>query len=144
YTQSDYAIRCEWGEEGITRLSLVSDVVIIVDVLSFSTAVAIAVQNGAVIFPYPAHDDTAVSYAQSVQAMLAQKERTVPGFSLSPASLQTIPAGTRLVLPSPNGAALTRLSRAQWTLTGGLVNAAAVAAVAEPLGERIAIIPAGE
>lgn len=102
------------------------------------------VHNGALIFSYHAQNDTAAAYAQSVQARLAQKEQTPRGLSLSPAPLLTLSAGTRLVLPSPNGAALTALSRARWTLTGGLVNAAAVAAVAERLGERIAVIPAGE
>jgi 2-phosphosulfolactate phosphatase len=41
YDQTDYAIRFEWGVPGIDVLAACSDVVIIVDVLSFSTCVDI-------------------------------------------------------------------------------------------------------
>ena len=52
YDQDDYDVRCEWGLHGVQRLAPISDAVIIVDVLSFSTSVVIAVERGAVIFPY--------------------------------------------------------------------------------------------
>lgn len=39
FDQSDFALRCEWGEQGVNKLALVSDVVVIVNVLSFSTCV---------------------------------------------------------------------------------------------------------
>jgi len=58
FSQSDFDIRCEWGKQGVFVLAPVSDVVIIVDVLSFSTSVDIAVSQGAIVFPYPWRDDT--------------------------------------------------------------------------------------
>ena len=105
FDQADFEIRCEWGLRGLRALAPISDVVIIVDVLSFSTALDVATSRGAVIYPYRFKDATAAAYAASIQAELASAGRG-PGYSLSPASLQSIEAGTRLVLPSPNGAAL--------------------------------------
>jgi 2-phosphosulfolactate phosphatase len=142
-TQEGYDLRLEWGEPGIRRLSSVSAVAIVVDVLSFSTAVSIAVERGATVFPYQYRDATAVEYARTVSAALANSDRG-SGYSLSPASLLRIPPGTRLVLPSPNGSSLSLLSKATLTLTGCLRNAAAVAKVARQFGQTISVIPAGE
>src|SRR5438128_340686 len=102
FDQREYDVRCEWGERGVQRLAPVSDVVIIVDVLSFSTAVEIATNQGAIVFPYRWKDETAHHYAKSVRAEVADKHNRNKR-SLSPASLLDLPAGTRLVLPSPNG-----------------------------------------
>lgn len=68
YDQADYAVRCEWGLRGVEALAPASDVVVIVDVLSFSTCVEIATARGAVIFPYVWRDATAAAYAQDKQA----------------------------------------------------------------------------
>jgi len=119
--------------------------VIIVDVLSFSTCVDIATANGAFIFPYPWKDDTAIEYARCVGAKLANMERGHrEDYTLSPASLMPIPPGTRLVLPSPNGSALTLSTGKVPTICGCLRNAKAVATYAMHMGKNIAVIPAGE
>ena len=52
FDQSKFELRCEWGFQGLAQLASISDVVIIVDILSFSTSVEIATNNGAIIFPY--------------------------------------------------------------------------------------------
>jgi len=141
FTQSDFDIRCEWGLQGVTQLAPNSDVVIIVDVFSFTTCVEIATSQGASIYPY--RGDDAGGFAQSVGAELAAKWGGT-GYSLSPHSLMNLPAGLRLVLPSPNGSTLSLSTGQTPTIAGCLRNAGAVAAAAMRYGKRIVVIPAGE
>src|SRR5262245_59235396 len=95
--QHAYSVRCEWGADGIAALGPSSDVIVVVDVLSFGTCVDIAVGRGALVYPYRRNDTTAEQYARSLDAILASTHRdSTIGYSLSPASLQTIPTGTRL------------------------------------------------
>jgi 2-phosphosulfolactate phosphatase len=143
FNQSAYHIRCEWGEQGVSRLAHISDAIIIVDVLSFSTAVDIATSQGAIIYPYRWKDATVEDFAKRVGAEIACKHNQ-RGYSLSPASLQSLPHGTRLVLPSPNGSHLSSLTGAKPTIAGCLRNCRAVAESAMKKGKRIAVIPAGE
>ncbi len=146
YDQSEFDLRCEWGAQGVSQLASISDVVIIVDVLSFSTCVEIATNNGAIIFPYAYKDESVIDYAKSLQAELASHRQrwTTTGYSLSPKSLEQIPAGTRLVLPSPNGSFLTLHTGNTPTLAGCLRNCQAVAQFAQKYGDKIAVIPAGK
>ena len=141
--QTNYDIRCEWGEGGVRKLSHTSDVVIIVDVLSFSTCVDIATARGAVLYPYPWKDERAREFATAVDAELAVA-RGAGRFSLSPASYLDIPPDTKIVLPSPNGASLSLAASGTITFAGCLRNASAVAEAALRSGKRIAVIPAGE
>ncbi len=145
FSQGPSSVRCEWGAHGITTFRQDSDVMVIVDVLSFSTCVDVAVGNGALVYPYRAHDQSAEQFAAARHALLAHtRQRDAVGYSLSPASLRTIPAGTRLVLPSPNGATLSQATGTIPTIAGCLRNARAVAHLAQKIGERVSIIPAGE
>ncbi len=143
FTQQAYDIRCEWGLSGLTCLSPHSDAIVIVDVLSFSTCVDIAVANGAIVYPYHWRDDAATAYAASLGAVAASR-RHGSGYSLSPASLQQIPAGTHLVLPSPNGSTLAFSAASLPTFAGCLRNAHAIAQALIHYGNRFSIIPAGE
>lgn len=145
FTQSEFDIRLEWGEHGVNLLAPVSDVVIIVDVLSFTTSVEIATHRRATVFPFDAEimGVTPTEFAGSVEAQVAGKERKAR-FSLSPVALSKIPEGTRLVLPSPNGSRLSLRTGRTPTLAGCLRNAEAVAKAAQRYGRRITLIPAGE
>ncbi|MBL8167585.1 MAG: 2-phosphosulfolactate phosphatase [Acidobacteria bacterium] len=143
FEQAAYNICCEWGAQGASLLALSCEVVIVVDVLSFSTSVEVATSQGAAVYPYRWKDGTAARFADSVSAIVADgtDER---GYRLSPASLQSLPPQTRLVLPSPNGAEISLATGHTLTLAGCLRNRRAVAEYAMGLGERIAVIPAGE
>lgn len=144
FEQSAFEVRCEWGERGVAQLAPISDAVIIVDVLSFSTAVEVATRRGAVIFPYRWRDDRAAQFALSMKAELAHSNFGGPRYTLSPASLVDIPPGTRLVLPSPNGSTLSLGTGQTPTYAGCWRNSQAVAQSAQRHGPQIAVIPAGE
>lgn len=141
-------IFCEWGLKGIETLQGRVSALVIVDVLSFSTAVDIAVGRGGAIYPFPMGDiEAARAAAAQVGAVAASPKRAAGGqFSLSPASLRTLNPGDRLLLPSPNGSRLTLAVKDIPVLTGCLRNAQAVAAAARILAGAgdIAVIPAGE
>jgi 2-phosphosulfolactate phosphatase len=143
FDQANFDVRCEWGKQGVIKLAPLSDVIIIVDVLSFSTAVEVANSRGAIIFPYQWQDESAKDFAKSISAELASK-RERQGYSLSPVSLTQINKGTRLVLPSPNGSFLSLVTGTTPTLAGCLRNCRSVALAAMNYGRRISVVPAGE
>ena len=141
YDQAEFDIRCEWGLNGVMTLAPISDAVIIVDVMSFSTAVVDATARGARVYPY--RGDSAIEFAASLGAELAGHRGEAP-YSLSPASLASIPSGTCLVLPSPNGSTLSLSTGVTPTFAGCLRTARAVAAAGRRCGDTIAVIPGGE
>ena len=142
--QREFDVRCEWGLHGVRALAPISDVVVIVDVLSFTTCVDIATASGATVFPYRFRDDAADAYARARGAALAGPRGTRRAWSLSPTGLLGIPAGVRLVLPSPNGSTLSLATGGTPTLAGCLRNSRSVASYASSIGRRVAVIPCGE
>jgi 2-phosphosulfolactate phosphatase len=147
HVQDGYDVRLEWGREGVVMLGMRCAVVVIIDVLSFCTAADVAVERGAVVLALPWGDERAADAARRTGATLAGP-RGAGGLSLSPASLRNVAAGTRLALPSPNGATLCALAQRSgaYVLAGCLRNAAATARTAHRLarGGPIGLVPAGE
>jgi 2-phosphosulfolactate phosphatase len=142
--QHGYAYRFGWGAEGLATLAPSADVVVIVDVLRFTSAVSAAVERGATVLPYPWRDAAASAYAAEREAVLAGTREDGP-ISLSPTDLLRIDAGRRIVLPSPNGSTLSFAARGgAHVLAGSLRNASATARHARQLGGTIAVIAAGE
>lgn len=142
-SQDAFDVRFEWGERGVVTHARTSDALVIVDVLSFGTAVDVAVARGAEVLPYRWGDESAASFAKERGAILA-KRRGEGGYSLSPPSLAAVPKGTRLVLPSPNGSTLATLASEAPTFAACFRNASAVARAAARLGPRVAVIASGE
>ncbi len=143
--QSPFTVRFEWGERGLEAVIDGCRVVVLVDVFSFCTAVDVATSRGATILPWATHDGSAARWAAERGALLASDLRTVGGLSLSPASLTTIEPGVRLVLPSQNGATLSRrvAGRAR-TFAACLRNARAVARRISEIGGPVAVVACGE
>ncbi|NJP34237.1 2-phosphosulfolactate phosphatase [Micromonospora thermarum] len=114
YTQPGSGARFEWGLAGAAELGRVCAALVVVDVLSFTTAVEVAVARGMRVHPFP-WGEQAAEYAVRVGAVAAVgRRRTTPDhpWSLSPAALSTAPAVADLVLPSPNGSAISAAASA--------------------------------
>src|SRR2546423_202344 len=139
-------VHVEWGISGARACAASADVIVIVDVLSFSTAVEVAVSRGASVLPFGVRDyGAARRFAEQQQALLAVSRSRMSEsepYSLSPPSLLNLPSGTRLVLPSPNGSTITvEAARGQrWVIAGCLRNSIAVARAAAQLGDRLVVI----
>jgi 2-phosphosulfolactate phosphatase len=146
HDQHGFRARLEWGQAGVLALAGGAEVVVVVDVLSFSTSVSVAIEHGATVIPYRLADETAAAHARSIGATLASPYRGGAGPTLSPASLGVLRRGERLVLPSPNGATCSLLAgEAGATVVAGcLRNARAVARFAAAHGGTTAVIAAGE
>jgi 2-phosphosulfolactate phosphatase len=142
-------IRFEWGPVGAAELAKSSDVIIVVDIFSFTTATDVATSRGAAIYPYPTQGPSARRFAQEIGGLLAVDRRDLSAerpYSLWPRSLESIPAGTKLVLPSLNGSAISSaaVNSQRQVLAGCLRNRSAVALMALKLGRTIGVIAAGE
>ncbi|MFD9909398.1 2-phosphosulfolactate phosphatase [Streptomyces sp. NPDC059063] len=127
--QAGYGVRFEWGPAGAKHLAPKVSCLVIVDVLSFSTSVSVAVESGARVFPYPWRDEHATAFARQMDAHLAVGRRAVTDaspWSLSPAALRRAPFTPRLVLPSPNGSAIAAAAGAATVTAGSLRNGSAV------------------
>lgn len=144
--QIDFA----WGRAGLAALLDQCDVFVILDVLCFTTSVDVAVARGAEVLPFPLEKYGADEAARRGEAVLAKpRAEAAGGPSLSPASLQNLAAGTRLLLPSPNGSALSAMVGEKRAFAASLRNATAVAAAVqqadqETASRHIAVIAAGE
>lgn len=144
-----YPVNLGWGEAGLEALAPVSNVLVIIDVITFTTTVAVAVERGCRIYPSPWIEEEARELAARWGAALAvgrsQASAEHP-YTLKPASLEQARRGESIVLPSPNGSALAALAgrSGKLVLAGSLRNAAAVARRARRLGGVISVIAAGE
>ncbi|MCW2503491.1 MAG: putative lipoprotein [Actinomycetia bacterium] len=151
FTQVPAGVRFEWGPAGATVLAEGCAVLVVVDVLSFSTATAIAVERGIRVHPFPWRGDEAREYAIRIGAVAAGGRGSGEAWTLSPADLLAAPVVPDLVLPSPNGSAICAAAAS----TGASVvaacarNAAAVASWLLTSGygtedQPIGIVAAGE
>jgi 2-phosphosulfolactate phosphatase len=124
-------IRLDWGRRGALRAAERGDVIVIVDVLSFSTSVTVAASRGAFIYPCRMEDDPG-KIARQIGAVTAVGRKAVPKtgrFSLSPLTYLDIEPGQKVVVASPNGATCSDIAASvPYVFTAGLVNASAVAA----------------
>jgi 2-phosphosulfolactate phosphatase len=139
---------CEWGLGGIEAFRSQASAFVIVDVLSFSTAVSVALEQGAEVIPFPWGDAAAAEQEARRRGAVAASPKRTAGqqLSLSPASLRRLPAGARLLLPSPNGSRLSLATGSVPTFCSSLRNFEAVAeAAGRTAGEGLlVVVPAGE
>jgi 2-phosphosulfolactate phosphatase len=150
--QAAYARRLDWGPTGAAALvadARPGDVAVVVDVLSFTTTLCVAVERGIAVHPYPWAAADAASYAAERGAVLAAGRReglATRAVSLSPVSFDAVAGIERVVLPSPNGSAISLgLADAGVTVVGAcLRNAAAVGRWLRGRPGRVSVVAAGE
>ena len=130
FAQPGTGVRFDWGPAGAAELARVCAALVLVDVLSFGTSVEIAVARGIRVHPFP-WGSQAHEYGERVGAAVAVGRTEVSArqpYSLSPAALASAPLVADLVLPSPNGSAISAAAAATGlpVLAGCLRNARAV------------------
>ena len=149
HRQSGFSLRCDWGLDGALALAAGVDVAVVVDVLSFTTTVSVALDRGIEVVPHPWSDRADEVAARHGATLAVDAPSPARGRSASPPRpvRAVTPAPERLVLPSPNGSAIAAaLAGAGVTVVAAsLRNADAVAAWVLGSGaRRVAVVAAGE
>src|SRR6478609_8956858 len=116
HSQDRHVVRLDWGPgaaEDLTAYAVAAGspvCAVVVDVLSFTTCVSVAVDAGTRVHPYRWKDESARTFADGLGATLARprsETRSGGGVSLSPASIRAAGDIGELVLPSPNGSTIS-------------------------------------
>jgi 2-phosphosulfolactate phosphatase len=109
YVQAGFRARFDWGLAGARNLAPEVTIVAVFDVLSFTTALTVALDNGIEVFPFYWRDERATAFAVEHGAVLAVgRSEAGPGdISLSALSIRAAEGVERLVLPSPNGSTIS-------------------------------------
>lgn len=147
HAQRDATVRMDWGLRGAEAVGADAAIAVVVDVLSFTTTLTVAVDAGVEVYPFRWKDASAREFAREHDAVLAvgrfearnagPSERAV---SLSPASLQAATGLERIVLPSPNGSALAHaLNSGGATVVGAALRNRF--AVARWIADMLAAVP---
>jgi 2-phosphosulfolactate phosphatase len=158
HQQLEHRVRFDWGPTGAAAVAGGADgadgadVAVVVDVLSFTTTLCVAVERGITVLPYRWKDDRAAAYAAERGATLAVgrlEARSLPagsGVSLSPAAMAQASGVERVVLPSPNGSAISfGLADHGCAVVGAcLRNRSAVAGWLRARGGTVAVVAGGE
>jgi 2-phosphosulfolactate phosphatase len=154
HRQASYKIRFDWGVRGAESVSDGADIAVVVDVLSFTTTLSVALDAGMTVFPYNGSYEAAAAakFAESHDAQLAVNriDRLAGQVSLSPSTVREASEVSRLVLPSPNGSTISfeLQHRVPIVLAASLRNAGAVANWIrhryDPESTVVAVIAAGE
>ncbi|RHW26539.1 2-phosphosulfolactate phosphatase [Nocardioides immobilis] len=150
--QATYDVRLDWGPTGGAAVARGADVAVVVDVLSFTSTLGIAVARGTRVHPFPWKDERAAAFAAERDAVLAVGRFEAAGLadpppSLSPAQLLSSTPVERLVLPSPNGSTICAALAGPVVVGASLRNRTAVARWLRPhldAGAVVAFVPAGE
>ncbi len=149
-------VHVEWGRTGLEQATARDDGIVIVDVLSFSTLIALVTERGAVVRALAPDDIAALggrdAVARRFEAHVAGEKRgdASARVTLSPSSAARVDADDRLVVPSLNGGTLTsNAAAAPFVIVACLRNAVAVgrfvaATLRLGLVDRVTIVAAAE
>ena len=152
----DSSVHVTWGPTGAALAAERGDVVVVVDVMSFSTTLSIAVARQFTCLVYSSAEieqlgGPALAAIRLGARPLSSRAKAVPGRpSLSPASLLFAEPGQRVVVTSLNGASVVAAAAsASALLIGSLRNATACARTAAQLlgatrAGRVTVVACGE
>jgi 2-phosphosulfolactate phosphatase len=150
-------LRVGWGLAGALAVAREADLVVVVDVLSFTTTVTVAVEAGMTVWPWRwgggwdrrwDQDATDVARAHAATVAVGRSQARPGEVSLSPVSVAAAVGVRRVVLPSPNGGAISAelAARGFEVVAACLRNASAVARWVERSrpGSVVGLVAAGE
>jgi 2-phosphosulfolactate phosphatase len=141
-------LRLEWGPTGAKALAPECNVAVVVDVLTFSTTVSVAVDEGIQVKPHRWADASASDAALAAGATLAvpRPDAAAGDVSLSPGTFRSANRLSRVLLPSPNGSTICAVlaDAGATVVVGCLRNRQAVARFLAERGGRVLLVPAGE
>ncbi len=137
--------RLLWGRQGVREAVRRGDIVVVVDILRFSSAAVAAAAAGVAIVPAGDVAEGARLAAEGGAELAGGSGR----FSLSPRSFAGAVAGSQVVLPSPNGSFCCRAAAdLPAVFVGALLNASATAdavmAVQAETGRGVTVLACGE
>lgn len=152
FNQAPFQCRMDWGARGVKEASARGDIIIVVDVLSFSSAITNAVHNGVIIYPFPRTGDIN-EYGKLAEAEVCILERTrarelgLP--SLSATSFNESHKGKKYIVSSINGATCVKAANeSNLVFVGCLLNISAVVNVVNQIQKdknlNITVIASGE
>lgn len=142
--------RHEWGPRGARVAAERGDVLIVVDVLRFSGAVAASVDAGVLLFSALAGEEAETAVREGAEIAVHSFDAPAKGgFSLSPSTYFHAESGCRVVITSANGATCARYGESvSYLFVGGLVNARALGAVVNEIvagtGHGVTVLSCGE
>jgi 2-phosphosulfolactate phosphatase len=147
FNQHPHRVRLEWGRRGVREAAERGDVIVIVDVLRFSSCVAAAVARGANVYPC-AFAAEADELAARVGGFVAKAPGSPTRFALVP-TFSEARAGEKIVLRTLNGAECTlAASAAPRVIAGSLLNASATGAAVSKIIDNselcVTVVACGE
>lgn len=151
FNQAPFQCRLDWGLRGMKEAAKRKDIIILVDVLSFSSIVTTAIHYGAYVYPFEKNSDPnrfrRIVGAELIYSRADGSRTGRPSFSLN--SLNKSISNKRFVLPSTNGSTCAKLcGKVPALLIGCFLNAKEVAKVAKKIQVKtksnITVIACGE
>ncbi len=152
FDQSPYQCRMDWGVRGVQEASKRGDIIVVVDILSFSSAITNAVHQGVIIYPFPREGDIN-EFGKQVDAEVCILERSrarelgLP--SLSATSFNESHKNKKFVISSINGATCVKAAgENNYIFIGCFLNVSAVANTINQIQKEkninITVIASGE
>ena len=71
HQQTRHLLRFDWALQGADAIALDADVAVVIDVLSFTTTLTVALDGGTTVLPYRWNDSNAANFARKHNAVLA-------------------------------------------------------------------------